>query len=111
MSATFKNAILFDPTQRLHEKGSIVVEGGKIVDILKDKNADTGKIYDLQGQYLMPGFIDLHVHFREPGHEHKETIGTGTRSAAAGGFTTVCCMPNTNPVNDSSFVTQYIIEK
>jgi dihydroorotase len=111
VTATFKNAILFDPSQRLNEKGSIVVEGGKIVDILKDKNADSGKVYDLKGQYLMPGFVDLHVHFREPGQEHKETIGTGTRAAAAGGFTTVCCMPNTQPVNDSSFVTQYIMEK
>jgi dihydroorotase len=111
MSATFKNAVLFDPSQRLSEKGSIVVEGGKISDILIGKNADTGKVYDLGGQHLMPGFIDLHVHLREPGQEHKETVGTGTRSAAAGGFTTVCCMPNTVPVNDSSFVTQYIMEK
>ncbi len=111
MSATFKNAILFDPSLRINTLGSIVTEGGKIVEILKDKNADSGKIYDLAGQHLMPGFVDLHVHFREPGHEHKETIGTGTRAAAAGGFTTVCCMPNTNPVNDSSFVTQYIMEK
>jgi len=111
VTTSFKNAILFDPSQRLKEKGSVVVEGGKIVDVLIDKNADSGKIVDLKGQYLFPGFIDLHVHFREPGQEYKETIGTGTRAAAAGGFTTVCCMPNTNPVNDSSFVTQYIMEK
>src|SRR5207244_11038899 len=108
---TFKNALLFDPSLGLNTQGSVVVEGGKIVDILKGKNADTGKVFDLKGQYLMPGFIDLHVHLREPGQEHKETIGTGTRAAAAGGFTTVCCMPNTVPVNDSSFVTQYIMEK
>ncbi len=111
MSSTFKNAILFDPSLRINVKGSIVTEGGKILEVLKDKNADSGKVFDLQGQHLMAGFVDLHVHFREPGQEHKETIGTGTRAAAAGGFTTVCCMPNTNPVNDSSFVTQYIMEK
>ncbi len=111
MTTSFINARLFDPSQRIDEKGSIVAEGGKILDILKDKKADVGKIFDLKGQTLVPGFIDLHVHFREPGHEHKETIATGTRSAAAGGFSTVCCMPNTNPVNDSSFVTQYIMEK
>src|ERR1700733_6134414 len=111
MNVTFKNATLFDPSLRLNALGSIVVENGKIAEVLKDKNADSGKIFDLKGQHLMPGFIDLHVHFREPGQEHKETIATGTRAAAAGGFTTVCCMPNTSPVNDSSFVTQYIMEK
>jgi dihydroorotase len=111
MKVTLKNATLFDPSLRLNTLGSIVVENGKIAEVIKDKNADSGTVFDLKGQYLMPGFIDLHVHFREPGQEHKETIGTGTRSAAAGGFTTVCCMPNTNPVNDSSFVTQYIMEK
>ena len=63
MSATFKNALLFDPSQRINEKGSVVVEGGMIVDVLIGKNADSGKIYDLNGQHLMPGFIDLHVHF------------------------------------------------
>jgi dihydroorotase len=111
VTTTFKNALIFDPSQRLREKGSVVVEGGKIIDILVDKNADSGKIIDVNGQYLMPGFVDLHVHLREPGQEHKETVGTGTRAAAAGGFTTICCMPNTSPVNDSSFVTQYIMEK
>jgi dihydroorotase len=111
LNVTFKNAILFDPSQRLNSKGSIVVEAGKIIDVLKDKNADSGKVVDLKGQLLTPGFVDLHVHLREPGGEHKETVGSGTRAAAAGGFTTVCCMPNTTPVNDSSFVTQYIMEK
>src|ERR1017187_4745577 len=111
MTTTFKNANLFDPSQRINGAGSTVVEGGKIIDVLIDKNADSGKITDLKGQLLTPGFIDLHVHLREPGQEHKETVGTGTRSAAAGGFTTLCTMPNTIPVNDSSFVTQYIMEK
>ena len=90
MNVTLKNAHLFDPSQRLNEKGSVVVEGGKIVDVLRGKNADTGRVVDLQGQHLMAGFVDLHVHLREPGQEHKETIGTGTRAAAAGGCTTPC---------------------
>lgn len=111
MKITLKNALLCDPSQRLNEIGSIVVENGKILEVLKGKNADSGKVHDLRGQILTAGFIDLHVHFREPGQEHKETIKTGSHAAAAGGFTTVCCMPNTNPVNDSSFVTQYIMEK
>jgi dihydroorotase len=111
MSASFINAQIFDPSQRLNFIGSVVVEGGVITDILKDKKADSGRVFDLKGQMLMPGFVDLHVHFREPGQENKETIGTGSRAAAAGGFTSVCCMPNTSPVNDSSFVTQYILEK
>jgi dihydroorotase len=111
MSASFINAMLFDPSQRLNTLGSVVVDSGVIVDVLSSKKADTGKVFDLKGLSLMPGFVDLHVHFREPGQENKETFATGSRAAAAGGFTTVCCMPNTNPVNDSSFVTQYMIEK
>jgi dihydroorotase len=111
MKLTFKNAYLFDPSLNLSGLGSIVVDDGKIVEVLKGKQADSGQVIDLKGQHLMPGFIDLHVHFREPGQEHKETIQTGSRAAAAGGFTTVCCMPNTQPVNDSGFVTSYIMEK
>jgi len=109
---SFINAHLFDPSQRLNEQGSVVAsDQGEIAEVLRGKNAKQGEIIDLQGKTLMPGFIDVHVHLREPGHEYKETIKTGTRAAAAGGFTTVCAMPNTNPANDSSFVTQYIMEK
>lgn len=66
---------------------------------------------DARGVLVMPGFVDLHVHLREPGYEHKETIATGTAAAVAGGFTTVCCMPNTKPVNDDIAVTGWIIER
>ena len=60
---------------------------------------------------VAPGFIDMHVHLREPGFEHAETIESGSRAAAAGGFTSICCMPNTKPVNDSATVTSYIVER
>ena len=63
------------------------------------------------GAIVAPGFIDMHVHLREPGIEHAETIESGARAAAAGGFTTICCMPNTQPVNDSATVTSYIVEQ
>ena len=68
-------------------------------------------ILDATGKIVCPGFIDIHVHLREPGYEYKETVATGTRAAAAGGFTAVCCMANTNPVNDTRAVTDYILAK
>ncbi len=110
-TVTIKNAFLFDPGSGLGEKGSVIIENGKIADILKGKNGDSGKIYDLQGKHLCPGFVDLHCQLGEPGSEQKENIKSGSRAAAAGGFTTVCVMPQTQPVNDSGFVSQYIMEK
>ena len=68
-------------------------------------------MFDASGLIVAPGFIDMHVHLREPGFEHAETIETGSRAAAAGGFTSICCMPNTSPVNDNATVTSYIIER
>jgi dihydroorotase len=102
--------------------GDILVDDGKIVEIRQpgEKNnriPETGvrhpelKIIDADGKIVTPGLIDLHVHLREPGFEYKETIKTGCRAAAAGGFTAVCAMPNTNPVNDNRQVTEYILKK
>lgn len=108
---TLKNAHLFDPSLNLNEPGSIVIEGDVILDVIKGKNADAGEVIDLGGALLTPGFIDLNCSLGEPGYEQKENILTGTQAAAAGGFTTVCLSPQTNPVNDSGFVTQYIAEK
>jgi dihydroorotase len=69
------------------------------------------EVFDASGLIVAPGFIDIHVHLREPGQENSETIETGTRSAAKGGFTAVCCMPNTKPVNDNASVTHFIIDR
>ncbi len=93
----------------------IVIENGKIVEIKKDAltgNEDPElKIIDASGKIVAPGLIDMHVHLRDPGHEYKETIETGGLAAAFGGFTTICCMPNTDPVNDCRQVTEYIVKK
>ena len=93
----------------------IFIEDGKIVEIKTDGLADGEhpelKTIDASDKIVIPGLIDMHVHLREPGYEHKETIETGCRSAVVGGFTGVCCMPNTNPVNDSKAVTEYILTK
>jgi dihydroorotase len=93
----------------------IFIEDGKIVEIKTDGLADGEhpelKTIDASDKIVVPGLIDMHVHLREPGYEHKETIETGCRSAVVGGFTGVCCMPNTNPVNDSKAVTEFILTK
>jgi len=93
----------------------IFIKDGKIVEIKTDGLADgehpESKTIDASGKIVIPGLIDMHVHLREPGYEHKETIETGCRSAVVGGFTGVCCMPNTNPVNDCKAVTEYILTK
>jgi len=69
------------------------------------------QVFDASGLIVAPGFIDLHVHLREPGQESSETIETGTKSAARGGFTAVCCMPNTKPVHDNASITRFIVDK
>lgn len=101
---------------RINQIADVLIEDGKVKLIdanlqgtLKDLEKVT--IIDAKGLIVCPGFIDLHVHFREPGFEYKETIATGVDSAVAGGFTTVCCMPNTNPVNDSQSITDFILRQ
>lgn len=107
----FKNGRLIDPaTGTDQEKGEIWLQDGIIVSPGSDLPLKS-KIYDLQGKWITPGLIDMHVHLREPGEEYKETIETGARAAAAGGFTAIACMPNTQPINDCSSVTRFICDK
>jgi len=106
-----KNGHVKDPFSRLDKKCDILIKNKKIVDIKENIKEDDHKTVDASGMIVAPGFIDMHVHLRDPGQEHKETIETGSRAAAAGGFTSIACMPNTVPVNDNSGITKYIISK
>ena len=107
-----KGAKVVDPGN-INAKKDILIEDGLIKDIIDPLVPDNDfdfdiKIINASGMILTPGLIDMHVHLREPGHEYKETIETGARAACRGGFTTICSMPNTNPVNDNSQVTGFI---
>jgi len=106
-----KNGRVIDPATRRDETADVLIEGFHIQAVEPNIEAEGARVYDAAGKIVAPGFIDLHVHLREPGLTHAETIETGARAAAAGGFTRVCCMPNTQPVNDSATVTGYILEK
>jgi dihydroorotase len=106
-----KGGTVVDPG-RFVGTGDVLIDQGKIVAVGPSLSGPTGAtILDAQGQLVLPGFVDVHVHFREPGFEYKETIQSGSAAAVAGGFTTVCCMPNTNPVNDNQAVTEFILER
>ncbi|UCD84406.1 MAG: dihydroorotase [Deltaproteobacteria bacterium] len=108
---------VIDPHNQLEGNFDILVENGKIARVTPTGSTpkappESGvENIDVSGKIVVPGLIDMHVHLREPGFEYKETIQTGSRAAAAGGFSSICCMPNTNPVNDSSSVTEYILNK
>lgn len=106
-----KDGMVIDPSQALEERGDILISDGRVEAIGKNLKSEKAEVFNASGLIVAPGFIDLHVHLREPGLEYKETIESGARAAAVGGFTTVCCMPNTNPVNDNSSVTSFIIEQ
>jgi dihydroorotase len=106
-----KNGRVIDPASRRDEAADVLAEDGKIAGISPGIDATGAEVFDAAGMVVAPGFVDIHVHLREPGFEHAETIETGSRAAAAGGFTSVCPMPNTSPVNDSPTVTGYIQER
>jgi len=106
-----KNGTIIDPSQFLEKKKDLLIRNGHVEAIDESLDAEGAEIFDAADLIVAPGFIDLHVHLREPGYEYKETIASGARAAVAGGFTSVCCMPNTNPVNDNSSVTSFIIEQ
>ena len=125
MRIHIQNGRIIDPSQGLNTIGDILIEDGKIKEVREtipphpplDKRGRRGgnspdtRIIDARDMIVIPGLVDMHVHLREPGFEHKETIKTGTMAAVKGGFTTVCCMPNTFPVNDNASVTEFIKRK
>src|SRR5437868_6368103 len=107
-----RNGLLIDPAEHLEGKYDLLLKDGRVVEVasagkLRGKADDT---FNARGLIVAPGFIDIHVHLREPGQSHKETIASGTKAAAAGGFTSVCTMPNTNPVNDSPEITRWMLD-
>src|SRR5512146_467678 len=105
MNVLLKNGRLIDPVSGKDESLDLLVVDGRIERIGKNLSSDkTTKTVELKGKLIVPGLIDMHVHWREPGFEHKETIETGCTSAANGGFTAICCMPNTNPAIDDESV-------
>jgi dihydroorotase len=109
-----KNGRLLDPAGKTDAARDILLDGEKIAEIGdagKIARAKDAEIFDAARLVIAPGFIDMHVHLREPGQESSESIETGTRAAASGGFTAVCCMPNTKPVNDNASVTRFIVDR
>ena len=105
---------VLDPSQGLDEIADVVIESGRIKAVGRDAGAghlaaEGVRIIEAAGHWVCPGFIDLHVHLREPGQEYKEDIASGLDAAAAGGFTAVCPMPNTKPTNDSRAITEMIL--
>ncbi len=108
MRILIQNGQVIDPASQTNEVMDILIEDGIISKIEKNIIGKADKIINAEGNWVTPGFIDVHVHLREPGYEYKETIATGTRSAAKGGYTTICPMPNTNPVCDSDIMIEYI---
>ena len=111
MRTLLKNGTLIDYKTKTNEKKDILIENDKIIKIEKEINEKADKIIDCTNLNIIPGMIDMHCHLREPGFEHKETIKTGSESAVAGGFTTICPMPNTKPTPDSAIILQKIIEE
>ena len=111
MALLLKNAHVIDPQVGLNEVCEILIRDGKIVEVGHDLNLEKGVERDLGGKVVVPGLVDIHVHLRDPGQEYKEDIETGTRAAAHGGFTDVCCMPNTNPIIDTGAVVEYVRSK
>jgi dihydroorotase len=107
-----KGGRVVDPATGTDGTFDVLIEDGLIRTVAKDLPVDGAEVYDVpRGAIVAPGLIDIHVHLREPGQEHKETVASGTASAVAGGFTAVACMPNTNPVNDHAGITQFILKK
>jgi dihydroorotase len=115
-ATVFRRVRAIDPSGALDAEVDVVVERGRISRVGRDAGAELltserARVLELPGAWLLPGFVDLHAHLREPGAEGKEDVASGLRAAAAGGFVDVCCMPNTRPVNDSRVVTEMLVAK
>jgi len=111
MSILIRHGRVIDPG-RLNGPADVLIRDGRIAAVGLGLKVPAGAtVIDATGKWVLPGFVDLHVHLREPGFEYKETIASGTAAAVAGGFTSVCCMPNTQPVNDNQSVTELILDK
>ena len=106
-----KNGRVLDPANHRDEQLDILIENGRIARLEKNIPSVEGDLFDAGGFVVAPGFIDMHAHLREPGREDQETLESGSRAAAAGGFTSVACMPDTDPVNDNASVTDFILTK
>jgi dihydroorotase len=110
-SLLIRGGRVIDPG-RVDGPADVLVKAGKIAEIGSHLKAPAGtQVLEASGKLVLPGFVDLHVHLREPGFEYKETIQSGTAAAAAGGFTSICCMPNTNPINDTRAVTEFVLDR
>ncbi len=112
MKLLLKNGLVVDPANGRNGRYDVLIDGDRIARVGQSLPADGARVFEVPaGCVVCPGLIDMHVHLREPGQEHKETIATGTAAAVAGGFTAVACMPNTDPINDSAAVTGFILER
>ena len=110
MKLAIVNGYVIDPAQEINAGRNLLVEDGRVVGVLarSEPLPEDAQMLDATGLIVAPGFIDLHTHLREPGQEYKETIATGTAAAVAGGWTSVCAMPNTDPINDNPAVTRFM---
>jgi len=111
MPIVIKNGRVIDPASGADRVADVLIVEGRVAGVAPGLSSPNAEVFDATGMIVAPGFIDMHVHLREPGFEHAETIESGSRAAAAGGFTSICCMPNTKPVNDNATVTSYIVER
>jgi dihydroorotase len=111
MPMLIRNGRVIDPASSFDAVADVLMEDGRIAAMGPGLSSPGAEVIDATGLVVAPGFIDMHVHLREPGFEHAESIESGSRAAAAGGFTSICCMPNTKPINDSATVTSYIVER
>ena len=112
MRLLLKNGRVVDPANGRNGTFDVLIEDGRIARVEPNLAAEGAEVFEIApGWIVSPGLIDIHVHLREPGQEHKETVATGVASAVAGGFTAVACMPNTDPVNDHAGITQFILKK